>query len=551
MSDVNHPGDTSHRRTWLLLSICLLVSALRSLILGQDGSWDARNYHLYNAWAFLHDRSSHDIAAASMQSYFNPLSDLPYFVLATGHLADWPRLLTALQGLWYGILLYVIFLIAFKVAELQQRKAGVPDYLAALIGATGTMAITQTGTLTNDIPLATFVLLGLYWVMPLFHATRTTSSIRHTLLAGICCGLAAGLKPTAVIYTPALGLALLFAPASFKENAKFAATFAMGAGAAFIAAYGWWGWCLYEWTGNPVFPLFNHVFHSDLIRPVSSTDIRFMPRDWAQWLFYPFYWLRHKTYIVNEEAFSDPRYALAMVSIYVLLIKRCITFFRTKHDSAESEAPITRLLVLFVVVAYVLWLVLFSILRYAMPIEALTGLLMLLAVRSLIPNEWQATKQDKWLKTTMIALCVLIAATTRYPHSERTAFQKQVFEVNVGAIEPGSMVLLGGIPSAYLAPFFPHVADIDFIGLNWFTNASRGYGLWNQIEQKIAAHRGPMYAVLRKDDQEDLQYLKNMVPAYQLGDCRHLSSNLELNKRNEEFVGGLDICRVLQKQASY
>ena len=34
----------------------VLLCGLASLALGQDRSWDLRNYHLYNAYAWLHDR---------------------------------------------------------------------------------------------------------------------------------------------------------------------------------------------------------------------------------------------------------------------------------------------------------------------------------------------------------------------------------------------------------------------------------------------------------------------------------------------------------------
>jgi hypothetical protein len=65
------------RACWLLP----LLAGFLAVAKGQDGNWDLRNYHLYNPWAWLNDRLTTDLAPAGLQSYFNPLIDLPYFFL--------------------------------------------------------------------------------------------------------------------------------------------------------------------------------------------------------------------------------------------------------------------------------------------------------------------------------------------------------------------------------------------------------------------------------------------------------------------------------------
>ncbi len=49
-----------------------------SYLLGQDRNADLINYHLYNAFAFLNNKH-YDFAVAGLQSFFNPLIDLPYY----------------------------------------------------------------------------------------------------------------------------------------------------------------------------------------------------------------------------------------------------------------------------------------------------------------------------------------------------------------------------------------------------------------------------------------------------------------------------------------
>ena len=58
------------------------TSCLVSLYLGQDNNFDLKNYHIYNAWAVLTDRWSQDIFAAGPQTYFSPLLDIPYYLVA-------------------------------------------------------------------------------------------------------------------------------------------------------------------------------------------------------------------------------------------------------------------------------------------------------------------------------------------------------------------------------------------------------------------------------------------------------------------------------------
>ena len=43
--------------------------------------WDFANYHYYNAYAFLNNRLNYDIAPASVNTFFNPLIELPLYFL--------------------------------------------------------------------------------------------------------------------------------------------------------------------------------------------------------------------------------------------------------------------------------------------------------------------------------------------------------------------------------------------------------------------------------------------------------------------------------------
>jgi len=517
------------------LLACLSFGVLLSVLRGQDANWDLKNYHLYNAWAGLHGRLTLDLAPAGLQSFFNPLLDMPYFLLGTGPLQHWPRLLAAVQGLWYGGLVFMLFRVAIRLARLRGRAFGWADVWAVLIGVTGTMTVSQTGSSFNELPLALFTLSSLYVLLPLCADTPAPRSWRRALLAGLLSGLAAGLKPTAVVYAPALALGLLLALGMRREAWRLALLFGTGALAGFMLAYGWWGWHLHELTGNPIFPLFNQVFHSTWAPAVGGTDRQYLPRDLGQWLFYPLYWLGKNQHLVTEVNFADARYALAGVATLALVSLPRLLRRRPLDRSV-------RLLLVFVTTAYVLWLCLFSILRYAVPLELLSGLLLLAALQLFTPAD---AAPGRWLVWAMAGAFLLLAGFSRYPGWGHVPYADVAFDVRPPAVEQGGLVLVVGQPNAYVIPFLPHAQDNRYIGLSWFTRSALGFRFDALVREQIAAHAGVVYAVLRDDAGDDLPLLQRYLPGSRLTDCAPVQSGLEQWRKDRDASGNLRICRLI------
>ncbi|WP_426661248.1 hypothetical protein [Rhodanobacter aciditrophus] len=522
------------------LPICLLLGVLGSVLQKQDASWDLRNYHLYNAWAMLHGRQSLDLVAAGMQSFFNPLLDLPYYLLGTGPLEHMPRVLAGLQGLWYGGLVFVLLRIAARLADLQGRVFDASDLFAVLIGATGTMAVSQLGMSSNEMPLALLVLLAICLLLPICVSEPTARSGRRVLLAGLLCGLAAGLKPTAIVYPPAMMCALLAASGWRHRAWRLGLLFAGAALGGFLVAYGWWGWALYRLTGNPVFPMFNQVFRSGWVPTVSGTDGQFLPRSIGQWLFYPFYWVRENQRVVTEVSFADPRYALGMLALLGLALS---AWFRRRQPPRGREAM--RLLAVFVALAYVAWLALFSILRYAIPIEALTGLLALAALRALSWRAHGGGAWRPWLAWCMAGLFLLSAGCSRYPNWGHVRYAGAVFDVRAPAVEPGSLVLVMGQPLAYVVPFIGNAQSSRFVGLTWFNQKAADERLGVFTRERLHDHIGPVYALLNGHAAASLPVLRQWLPGAQLaGKCEAISSAMERYPRDGI---GVQLCRVSRR----
>ncbi len=58
---------------WPVLLLSMAASSVIAVLLGQDASWDVKNYHFYSGYALLNKPPHFDFAPAQVQSFFNPL----------------------------------------------------------------------------------------------------------------------------------------------------------------------------------------------------------------------------------------------------------------------------------------------------------------------------------------------------------------------------------------------------------------------------------------------------------------------------------------------
>lgn len=93
------------------LFMCLFFLITGSFICSKtlfDFSWDFANYHYYNAFAFFNNRLNYDIVPSSINTFFNPLMDLPFYLILQ-YFNESPRVVFAIQGIWFSLLLFVFY----------------------------------------------------------------------------------------------------------------------------------------------------------------------------------------------------------------------------------------------------------------------------------------------------------------------------------------------------------------------------------------------------------------------------------------------------------
>ncbi|MFO1397375.1 MAG: hypothetical protein U1F48_09950 [Burkholderiales bacterium] len=465
---------------WAGLALAVVLAGLASIGLRQDSSWDLQNYHLYNAWAFVHGRFGLDWAPAQLQSFYSPYLDLPFYALFA---ADAPPRLIAFAlaiptGIaWYCFARIVQVLFAHEAQPLRTRAA-----LAAFaLGVTAPMPISLIGTTMNDWYVAACV-VGALWLV-VRKGDPAAASTRTWLVAGALVGAAAGLKLTGSIYAVGLGVAVL---SLGRWRAVLAAGLAMSA--AFALTAGPWLATMAARYGNPLFPYFNDVFRSPWADPVSFSATRFGPQTAVEWLVFPYLLLVKLEGYVAEPEFRDARLALLYTLVLAALALVAVRRARGGAPPPASPArPAWRFLAVFAVASFVAWALVYRIARYLVPLELLAGAFTAALVVRLVPAR-RAT-------LALAAALALVVVTAKFPTWWRQPFGEHFLAVDLPPVKADALVLLvSAEPMSYVLPAFP--ADARFAGLvSNFNDPGRHNRLQETIARTIAGHRGALYSL--------------------------------------------------------
>jgi hypothetical protein len=472
---------------WPLL-ICAAAGAV-SVALGPDDNWDLLYYHLYGPWAYLHGRYLYDIGPAQSQGFFNPVAGFLFYGLVSSALNETPRLVAFVMGAVHGINAVLVLAIAVEVlrpaAGWERRTLRAA---ALLMGVTGAGFVSLLGTSTNDLVNSIFVLASLLVLLRLA-APAGEGSARGFAWAGLWAGVGLGLKYTAAIFMPGLGLVALLA-AWRRRTLAGPVAFAAAALLGFLAVAGHHLLTLWQDFGNPLFPFLNDIFRSTWYEPQAIRDTRFLPRDAAQLIAYPFYWARTNIYLVTEMPFRDWRGAIAYVAIAAALpaLAAPRAFARLRGGPGRADVHGLGLVILFVVVSFVCWELTFAIYRYGVVLEMLTGVATMGALVRLIANPRARAAAG-------IAVLALAAATTAYFDWGRGEYDERYVDVRVPPLPPDSLVLIATEQAvSYFIPFAEPTAR--FLGIeNNYLELSQTNRLATEVKRLMRAPGPPKFVL--------------------------------------------------------
>jgi len=482
--------DTRGNVIRVCLTVCLLT-ALASLLLGQDSNWDLRNYHLYNGWAALHGRLSIDLMPAQLQSYFVPWLDAGYYLLAV---KDSPMLAAVVLGALHGLAFAAVTAVAWLVLEGDSRRA----WLVPLLGLTSCLCsgvfLAELGDSMGDNTTAPLVIGALALTL---RAARVDTA-RCWLLAGLLLGLALAFKLTNTPYALGLGVAALAMPGCWARRLRRAALMTLAAIVVFAFIAGPWFYLVWKEFGNPLFPALNQWFHSPLAASAPYNDPTALPKNALQILTWPLLITANPGRI--GEKFL---YQLVWGTLYLLTILVIVqtVLRRAGHGWSGLSAPnqrVARMLVVFVAVSFVAWMSIFSLHRYLVPLELVAPLALWLLARRTLP----AASAGKWAAG-LIAACVATGccaafAMIKHNYWSHERWTRRGFAVEAPHMEQpekATVLIVGNEPQAWRIPFLPRQASYIGIGTNLEDTLNSPPGYDERIRQIVAHRGGTVYAL--------------------------------------------------------
>jgi hypothetical protein len=440
-SKTQHP--TQNTNSLLTLLFLIVFFGGLSILLGQDINPDLRNYHLYNGFAAFHHRMNYDLAPALMQTYLNPFFDCINYLLIALHR---PMLTAFLLGAFSGVIgfiLHEIGAILFQDQAMSDRR--IYNILTLVIGLSGAASVALIGTTTNDTKMTVMVMLSLYFLLK----ANASGQQKFLYLAGFTAGLVLAFKLVAAVYFLGLFLALWFVD---LKKLPFIAAAVIG----FFIANGYWMWLLFKNFHSPIYPLYNNIFHSPYapfitfnFKPTAAAAIKL---GFADYLLMPLRlgWSTN-TYISNT-MLRDIHLGVVFILTLIFVTQQHVKPRVTRHQSAWT------LVLTFFMSSYVLWLVILGNFRYSLPLEALSGLVMIYFAKRIFPT----------VASAQIFLCgvvLAIGATTVYPTLGRAPFQKDYFFMDTPVIPNHAEILMKLAPIAYVVPYFP--LQTQFVGMQY------------------------------------------------------------------------------------
>lgn len=546
------PQDGALRRIVIRLfaAVPLLFGGL-ALILGQDANWDLRNYHWYDAYAALNgrlapggdmarqDMAGQDMAAAQIATFYNPTLDVPFYLLAGAIPA---RLFGFFLGVLQGGNFILLYLLASAVLRFGGERLQVLGCaVIALAGVIGGGHLGLVGTLFYDNVISLLVLAAILVIASsaaVLQHGPWRAALPRAALAGVLVGLGVGLKLPTQIFAVGICFGLLFVPGPPVRRLVLAFFCGLGIVAGFAVFGGWWWWQMWSDYANPLFPYFNDVLRSPWALAESYRDDRYLPRSFAAALTLPFRTFVDGT-VAGEIAFRDGRvlgaYIVLLATPFALLAARFKPAGAAPPPIAPGLAPdvfaanvfAARFLTAAAVLSYLLWLKLFAIYRYIIPLEMLAPLIVVASLAF-----WPAAVQRRL--SLAIGLVGFMTLTIQPGTWGRVPWGPGLGGKVVDVVVPdltdpaATLVLMTGFaPTAFVIPAFPPA--VAFLRPHsYFIEPSHRTRFNAVMHARIATHRGDIYvlhAVWEKAVSE--QVLPLLGLRLEAAACRPVRANLD------------------------
>ncbi len=520
------------RAVWAVPVVLGLVSVLS----GIDTNWDLFNYHLYGPFALLNGKYDIDLAVGGFQGYFNPLLDVPIYLLN----AYLPAIVAGfLIGAFHGLAFVAVLAIARIVTTREEDRFRIP-LLLATIGVLTPNFLTSVGNGMGDNSTAVLCLFGLAILVRQWNrlGESAAAAVLILLASGFLFGAATGLKPTNGVSAIAACLALLVCyPGSLVKKLRLSFVFGIGVLAGTAATAGYWMWEMWTQFGNPLFPQFGAIFPNELVKPTMVADTRWLPKSAMEYLLWPFVFSLD-SHRVGEMGITQVLWPAA----YILFIGSGVHWMWCRAvNRAKSVGldPRQLFICVFVVFAYLVWTTAFSIYRYTVAFEMLLPITFWILLARLFPYHLART----------LAVTGLIAATVimflgGIPSWGHASWAYSAYRADTMVIpnsDKATVLTIGHPdkrPLGWIATFYP--PDLAFFGLS---NSFPATDVFKSTVQEAAKERGgTVYTIISAEADKRAQRLK---PFSGVADWVGLTSSPSSCRRLGRFVEALGLKAIL------
>jgi hypothetical protein len=454
----------SHR--FWIYGCCTLLAVLTSCWLGKDVLWDTIHYHLYAGFSALHDRFDLDYFAAGNQSYLNPYSYVPFYLLATSGLTAFAA--ATVLAVSQSAILWLSYELAVAVAPPENLRTRVAiGVAAAVLAFANPLLIDQFGSSFADITTAELMLAG---CLLLIGAFRMPGAWR-IVGAGALFGAAAAFKLSNGLPVAALVIVPLFRPVGWGRRLGDAALLCLCVGVSFALILLPWSLQLERHFGNPFFPLLNGVFRSPQYVNGAGLEYRFIPSSLAAALWRPFVIATPVRMVHFESAAPDPRYLILLLVAISTLVRRLTRRWTTRQAVADGPRglPENRALSALgcaFLIDWVIWLAISGNGRYLLPMACVAAVLAIaLLFRLLAP--WPRLRYCVVAAVLGAQIWQVYAGTDfrvplRFPWNHGPWFD--VAKLPAADSKPALYFSVGVQSNAFIVPFLP--AGSGFIDLD-------------------------------------------------------------------------------------
>ena len=477
-------------------------------------------------------------------SFGNPVLDV--FTYLTANTLDLHiHLYSFVMGLFFGVLLHVLFLFNRLFFDFDTPKGKLAVVLSMTIGTTGFATWFQIGSSTGEIPVSILVLSGLYILIRHWFVLKDISK-KHLFLAGFLLGTGAALKLTAAMYCITSGITVLLFFKKLPRPVHSIFWFISGGLSGFLLFNGFWMIMLYKEYQNPLFPFFNAIFKSDWFPPVNPRDTEHTAGSTPlSLLMIPLMTIVHseKFPVVGYCTFTDFRFLIA----FVLLAGFCCRAVK------KNVAPVrdrTNFILVFALTSYLFWLLFFLIIRYTVPIENILGILFTLVIFS-------GENPKSFLPLKIVMLCLLLS--TPFLSESWTDLKKGTTVTaapDTPDINGNTLVLLANPASSLLfadiARKHPEARAVSLYSkplLFWKTNGSiTGYGKFKELRDKIIEeHNGDFLVIFMPKESSFSPVFASII---QNAACSAATKTFEIDgKKVEKATSHILFCKIPKKSA--